>query len=435
MPHKIKFSQCMIVKNEEENIARALSWGRGVVSQQIVVDTGSADRTMDIAKSLGARVYQFPWTGDFSEAKNFALEKAGGDWIFFLDADEYFKEGDAQKLRYVIEQVQGLQGGQGVDAFRFTILNVNDSGNVFSISKQDRLFRNTKNLRFQNRIHENLYRTDGKKISMVEINKDVPIYHTGYSKRVYEKTQKAKRNIDLLLKELESRPGEAHLWCYLGDAYLADNQMGQAKKAYWKALSAPEGEIEPERRLEAVSGYLRLSAEQGGADEEGVREAAGWYESSGRESADVEYWLGIYWAKNHNPRESIIHLEKVLGHLEKNTAVSVYLMKQSARIYGVLMDACLQTDNRISAVKYAALALKFNKYEKTVLNTLLILFRDQKEKPEDVVRFLSKIYEPDNLKDKIFLLTCAKAIGFMELYEGLLDLLTEDEKKCYLEIY
>ena len=54
-------SQCMIVKNEEKNIEKALSWGKGIVSEQIVVDTGSTDRTVEIAKKMGAKVYDFAW--------------------------------------------------------------------------------------------------------------------------------------------------------------------------------------------------------------------------------------------------------------------------------------------------------------------------------------------------------------------------------------
>ena len=66
----------MIVKNEEKNIEKALSWGKGIVSEQIVVDTGSTDRTVEIARAMGALIYYFPWNNDFAAAKNFAIEKA-----------------------------------------------------------------------------------------------------------------------------------------------------------------------------------------------------------------------------------------------------------------------------------------------------------------------------------------------------------------------
>ena len=78
----------MIVKDEEENIERSLMSVKPVVDEMIVVDTGSTDRTKDIARSLGAKVYDFQWTDSFSDARNFSLSKATGKWILVLDADE-----------------------------------------------------------------------------------------------------------------------------------------------------------------------------------------------------------------------------------------------------------------------------------------------------------------------------------------------------------
>ena len=75
----VRLSQCMIVKNEEKNIEKALSWAKGTAFEQIVVDTGSTDRTVELAEKMGAKVYHFEWINDFSAAKNFAIEQASGD--------------------------------------------------------------------------------------------------------------------------------------------------------------------------------------------------------------------------------------------------------------------------------------------------------------------------------------------------------------------
>ena len=69
----------MIVKNEEKNIRRALSWGKDIMCEQIVVDTGSSDRTVEIAREMGAKIFFFPWINDFAAAKNFAIDQAKGD--------------------------------------------------------------------------------------------------------------------------------------------------------------------------------------------------------------------------------------------------------------------------------------------------------------------------------------------------------------------
>ena len=78
MSNRYTISQCMIVKNEEENIIRALAWGKELFDEQIVVDTGSTDQTVELAKSMGAKVYRFDWIDDFAAAKNFAISKANG---------------------------------------------------------------------------------------------------------------------------------------------------------------------------------------------------------------------------------------------------------------------------------------------------------------------------------------------------------------------
>ena len=105
MERKIRLSQCMIVKNEEKNIRRALSWGKDILWEQIVVDTGSTDRTAALAKEMGAKVFYFSWIDDFAAAKNFAIDQASGDWIAFLDADEYFSPEDVKKLLPILEEL------------------------------------------------------------------------------------------------------------------------------------------------------------------------------------------------------------------------------------------------------------------------------------------------------------------------------------------
>ena len=106
-------SLCMIVKNEEKNIRRSLESIKPVVDEMIVVDTGSTDRTKDIAKELGAKVYDFQWKDSFSDARNFALSKATSDWILILDADEVISPLDHEALKQLIAKGPRIQGSKG----------------------------------------------------------------------------------------------------------------------------------------------------------------------------------------------------------------------------------------------------------------------------------------------------------------------------------
>lgn len=92
----IQISLCMIVKNEQKNMAEILNNLKPIADEMIVVDTGSADDTAEIARSLGAQVFSFSWTGSFADARNFAFSKASGDYIYSADADERL---DAENLQ------------------------------------------------------------------------------------------------------------------------------------------------------------------------------------------------------------------------------------------------------------------------------------------------------------------------------------------------
>src|SRR5665213_3668406 len=96
-------SACLITKNEEKWLGECLEHLKPLVSEVIVVDTGSTDRTMDIAREKGARVSQIKWENDFSKARNISLEKASQRWILIIDPDERIAERDLLKIKTLTE--------------------------------------------------------------------------------------------------------------------------------------------------------------------------------------------------------------------------------------------------------------------------------------------------------------------------------------------
>jgi glycosyltransferase involved in cell wall biosynthesis len=99
-------SLCMMVKNEEHNLAACLNSVRDLVSEVIVVDTGSTDRTRKIARAMGAKVFDFPWVDSFSAARNEGVKHATGDWVFWMDADDRLPEESRQPLRHLIASLK-----------------------------------------------------------------------------------------------------------------------------------------------------------------------------------------------------------------------------------------------------------------------------------------------------------------------------------------
>src|SRR5258707_769868 len=103
MPPRV--SLCIIAKNEEAHLPECIGPLRDLVQEILVVDTGSSDRTREVAGELGARVVEFPWIDDFSAARNESLRHATGDWIFWVDADDRVDATNRERLQRVFAEL------------------------------------------------------------------------------------------------------------------------------------------------------------------------------------------------------------------------------------------------------------------------------------------------------------------------------------------
>ena len=210
----MRLSACYIVKNEADNLPKSLDSLREAVDEIIVVDTGSTDQTKEIAVAYGAQVYDFLWQHDFSAPRNFALEQAAGEWIIFLDADEYFAPKAQAELRAIVAR---FHGNRTIDGIACRLLNIDQDKNNQFIDEtcQVRLFRNKKTLRYYGQIHEGLKDTAVRKHTF-ELVQTLLIYHTGYSSSMIQ--QKLQRNL-LLLQQKQGESKENLLYfvdCYFG---------------------------------------------------------------------------------------------------------------------------------------------------------------------------------------------------------------------------
>jgi glycosyltransferase involved in cell wall biosynthesis/Tfp pilus assembly protein PilF len=184
-------SLCMIVKDEENCLARCLLSAMPVVGEMVIVDTGSTDRTKEIAKTFGARVYDFEWTGDFSEARNLSLSEATGNWILVLDADETISPLDYDRLTKIVKGNTDHPAAYSIitrNYVRPTYIigwTCNDgqyaeeeAGTGWYPSPKVRLFTNDNRIRFENPVHEIVEHS--LKRHGIKIRKcDIPVHHYG----------------------------------------------------------------------------------------------------------------------------------------------------------------------------------------------------------------------------------------------------------------
>lgn len=231
----LTLSLCMIVRDEEEMLPGCLDPVAPYVDEIVIVDTGSRDRTVEIAESYGARVLRFPWNGSFADARNVSLEAARGDWILYLDADEHMVAEDAPQLRELL----GKTWREGFHLVETSYTGCDDGGPAVTHLAL-RLFRNRPEYRFQGRIHEQ--KTERMPTYLPERFETAPIrvLHYGYLKDRVSERDKSRRNIALLEQEEREAPSPFTAF-NLGSEYA---RLGEAERARayferaWQELGA-----------------------------------------------------------------------------------------------------------------------------------------------------------------------------------------------------
>src|SRR5271157_4332283 len=139
----------MIVKNEAQNLAPCINSVKEVVDEIIVVDTGSADHTKEVAKHLGAKVFDFPWRDDFSAARNESIRHATGDYILWLDADDRMDPSEVDKLR-VLKRMLDPRKNKAY----CLVLNSQSPIDGETLFHHMRIFPNIPGAAFEGRVHE-----------------------------------------------------------------------------------------------------------------------------------------------------------------------------------------------------------------------------------------------------------------------------------------
>ncbi len=207
-----RISLCMIAKNEERFLDECLSRVKGAVDEIVLVDTGSTDRTIEIAVQHGAIVLERPWDDDFAAPRTFGLQHATGDWILVLDADEFVQEASVAKLRELCENPR-------IGGYHLHFVNVYGHGRTAGVMMV-RLFRNLPGLEYQNVIHEqvtpSLQRACAER-GLAVVSCGVVVDHHGYSDEIMDLRGKNERNERLFKKQLQRHPDDIYSHYKYGD--------------------------------------------------------------------------------------------------------------------------------------------------------------------------------------------------------------------------
>ena len=393
----LKITACTIVKNEEGNLPRWLECAKSLADEIVVVDTGSTDRTVELARDAGASVYSFEWRKDFSAAKNFALRKAKGDWIVFLDADEYFRAEDIPKVRAHIENFDREKRAAG---FLCPLVNIDvDRGDAIMFETVAlRVFRRHPDIRYHGKIHEML-KAQGDKWQVPSVD-DVRIWHTGYSSSVLRR--KMERNLEILLKERERR-GE--LWSdayYLADCYHGLGRYEEAIEWAKKAIASKEVLVGHEKRPYDVLLDSMIMLEYSSAE---ICKAAKQALEKFPDSSDYKADEGTAFWKEKNYAEAEVRFNEALD------MTSAGIGHVRAVILTYLADIAHRRGQETKALDYVTEALKEVRFAEFAFSLLCRIFKSLPA--ADVIQFLNTIYDPS--ADAAFLVRALAQNGLHEV--------------------
>lgn len=225
-------SLCMIVKNEAVRLGRCLASALPWVAEAIVVDTGSSDGTVALARSMGpkVRVSHFAWCNDFAQARNHALDEATLRWALVLDADEVLAVDDATAWERALEQ-------RDVGAFSIDCHDRLDDGGV-AIGPILRLFRrDLPGMRYRGEVHEQVAAVADRSCVTAHAS-FLHIDHDGHTGAVMREHRTVERNLALARSMVASRPEDPFAWFCLGQSLeAAEAPPWRCAEVYEKALS------------------------------------------------------------------------------------------------------------------------------------------------------------------------------------------------------
>ena len=236
----MKLSLCTIAKNEEASLPKCLSSVKDVVDEIVVLDTGSSDRTREIAQKFGAKVHDFQWCDDFAAARNEALKYVTGDWVLVLDADEAIAPEVVPQMKEAIHQRNFLL---------INLVRQEVGAGQSPYSLVSRLFRHHPDICFEHPYHamvdDSVARLLQQEPERWEVGclKSVAILHQGYQKSVIAKKNKQQIAERVMAKYLAEHPNDAYTCSKLGALYVESGDLPRGIELLERGLAVESLEL------------------------------------------------------------------------------------------------------------------------------------------------------------------------------------------------
>jgi glycosyltransferase involved in cell wall biosynthesis len=296
-------SLCMIVKNEERCLKECLESAAPFVSEIIVIDTGSSDRTKEIAKACGAKVYDFPWCNDFSAARNESMKYAKGKWIIWLDGDDVlpFSSGETL-LRTLVSAMAEIV------AYNMQVRFVGEGPDGGTMVDHIKVFRNLPGLKWKYRIHEQIIPAL-KNAGGMMLPMDAYVLHKNYDNSPEGQAAKSRREDEIYELVKQEMPDDPFMLFCLGMTYHFRNEHELAEEYLSRSLALSD----PADSIVRKSYALKSSSQRlMGKPEEAVRTA----EEGLRvipDDPELHVLMGDYCRSERRFDEALRHYSQAVG--------------------------------------------------------------------------------------------------------------------------
>lgn len=297
----LPISVCIIAKNEEKHIEECCKHLIPYQFEIVLIDTGSSDHTVDLARKYTDKIYHFEWCGNFSAAKNYAMGKASHDWILSIDCDEYIESIDTGSLATYMETYP-TAAGRILIRNRFT-----ENGRVNYEQVRVSRFANRNYYHFEGAVHEQLVpKPAGNTPAKYVYSAPVTLLHVGYDGSEEEMRKKSRRNIALLEQELETWGADPYIYYQLGQSYRKLHDYGQAFHYYDLGLAMDvDPALDYVQTMVESYGYTLLDL---GRNQEALNLLSVYDEFSRR--ADFVFLMGLIYMNNGLLDEAIQEFQK-----------------------------------------------------------------------------------------------------------------------------
>lgn len=330
-----------------------------------------------------------------------------------MDADEYMEPEDAVKIAKLLERISG----EGYDGIFMGCQQIDESGQIFSSGTQMRFFRNSADLRYRRRIHEQLESVTGRELCVGDVTGELSVFHTGYQKKTVKEKKKNERNVRLIQMELQEDPNSYEMMGYMGDEYMDSGENAEAERWYHLAVEHMPANMRSNDQRSAVTltRLMILLSEKEKASWSNIEPV---YQKAVRlfaEEADFDYVAGHFFASQGQTELAAEYLERSVeklntyGYCNKAFFLGANLLEA----YELLVRCFYKLGDGQKCMIYGTAYLRHNRYSMGVLcQVLKMLFTNQEQAGEEenqtVLGFFSKLYDFGNLKDRLFLVKAAE---------------------------